>query len=413
MRRFNAGFAPALVILLALLIISLVASQPAAGQVLYGSIVGTVQDPSGAVVPGAKITLTHTATGQAREVMADEQGRFNAISLPAGTYDMVVTASGFRTLTRRGIEVTINTVTREEPKLRFANLRQGMFRPRLRASRPIARTRAEISSKTVVEPRCPLPQLPEHDQPRACALQRLPTHGAPRAAFTDHECQRNEPQQHTPARGPSTSTSGCRTRCTTRSEPLRRDISILRLMLSGHAGGAAVTVATRAALRLKAQLSVSRQSALYARPYFYRVTEISAAANRSSHSGGTSAAAGQEQVVLLLRFERTGAHRPSGTTPCLPQREGRNFSRTPAWPHYDPATGIRHWHRRVPFAGNIIRRPGCPPLDHDPKAFADPNQPVPYLQLVGQRCRCRGHGMTRDHTTDRRTIISEQNHDLG
>lgn len=37
-------------------------------QVLYGSVVGTVQDQSGAVIPGANVTLTSAGTGQTREI---------------------------------------------------------------------------------------------------------------------------------------------------------------------------------------------------------------------------------------------------------------------------------------------------------------------------------------------------------
>src|SRR5688572_7711042 len=103
--------------LMAALCLAAAIPQQAAGQVLYGSVVGTVQDPSGAVVPGAKISLTNTATGQVREVQADEQGRFNIVNLAAGRYDMVVTAAGFRTLNRTGVEVTINNVTRVEAGL--------------------------------------------------------------------------------------------------------------------------------------------------------------------------------------------------------------------------------------------------------------------------------------------------------
>src|SRR5262245_32124760 len=71
-------------------------------QVLYGSIVGTVEDPTGSVVPGAGITITNAATGASREVKADESGRYTASNLLPGDYTMVVTATGFRTLTRTG-----------------------------------------------------------------------------------------------------------------------------------------------------------------------------------------------------------------------------------------------------------------------------------------------------------------------
>ncbi len=95
----------------------LCAAIPAFGQVLYGSIVGTVEDPSGAVVPKATITVTNTQTGLTRETMADEAGRFSILNLLAGVYDMKVVASGFRQLTQTGVEVTINTVTRADARL--------------------------------------------------------------------------------------------------------------------------------------------------------------------------------------------------------------------------------------------------------------------------------------------------------
>jgi hypothetical protein len=111
-----------------------------------------VEDPSGAVVPGAKITLTQTGTGSSREVQADDQGRYNALSLPAGTYDMVVTSSGFRTLTRTGIEVTINNVTRVVARLEVGQISEQVTVSATAAALQTDRsdTRSEISSKTVV-----------------------------------------------------------------------------------------------------------------------------------------------------------------------------------------------------------------------------------------------------------------------
>ena len=47
--------------------------QSADAQVLYGSLVGTVADQSGAVVPQATLTLTNTATGQVRETTTDAE----------------------------------------------------------------------------------------------------------------------------------------------------------------------------------------------------------------------------------------------------------------------------------------------------------------------------------------------------
>jgi hypothetical protein len=50
----------------------------AAAQVTTGSIIGTVKDSAGAVLPGVSIKLTNTETGLTRTVIADEVGRYNA-----------------------------------------------------------------------------------------------------------------------------------------------------------------------------------------------------------------------------------------------------------------------------------------------------------------------------------------------
>jgi hypothetical protein len=85
-------------------------STPA--QVLYGSIVGTIEDQSGSVVPDAQVVLTNKSTGAAREARTDTEGRYSFPNILPGTYDLKVTAKGFRTVNREGIEVTINTVNR-------------------------------------------------------------------------------------------------------------------------------------------------------------------------------------------------------------------------------------------------------------------------------------------------------------
>ncbi|MBI2687379.1 MAG: TonB-dependent receptor [Acidobacteria bacterium] len=90
---------------------------PARAQVLYGSIVGQVEDPSGSMVPNATITATNKASGSAREVKADAEGRYALLSLLAGEYDIKITASGFRTMNRPGVAVSINTVTRIDVRL--------------------------------------------------------------------------------------------------------------------------------------------------------------------------------------------------------------------------------------------------------------------------------------------------------
>jgi hypothetical protein len=92
-------------------------SQPAAAQILYGSLTGNVTDPSGAAVVGATVTITQTETNQTRTTTTNDSGIYNFPTIPGGTYELKVTAQGFRTLVRTGIAISTNTVTRVDAQL--------------------------------------------------------------------------------------------------------------------------------------------------------------------------------------------------------------------------------------------------------------------------------------------------------
>src|ERR1043166_4027804 len=61
-----------------------------------GNITGTVRDPQGAAVPKAEITLTEDKTGASRTVRTNDDGFYNVPSLPAGTYTVTTSPSGFK-----------------------------------------------------------------------------------------------------------------------------------------------------------------------------------------------------------------------------------------------------------------------------------------------------------------------------
>src|SRR6476660_6946725 len=62
-----------------------------------GTISGSASDATGALIPGASVTVRNVDTGLTREVMSDEQGRYTAPNLPVGSYEVQVSLSGFRT----------------------------------------------------------------------------------------------------------------------------------------------------------------------------------------------------------------------------------------------------------------------------------------------------------------------------
>lgn len=80
------------------------------GQTFRGAINGTVTDPTGAVVAGAKVTATDTATNIAHSMTATSDGQFSFQDLPPGTYAVTVTASGFQTTTVSNVAVTAGNV---------------------------------------------------------------------------------------------------------------------------------------------------------------------------------------------------------------------------------------------------------------------------------------------------------------
>src|SRR5260370_6958343 len=64
-------------------------------QTFRGAINGTVADPSGAIVPGAQVTATDTATGIEHSPVSTGDGQFSFQDLPLGNYKVTVTALGF------------------------------------------------------------------------------------------------------------------------------------------------------------------------------------------------------------------------------------------------------------------------------------------------------------------------------
>ena len=98
--------------------------QPLHGQVLYGSVTGTVTDQSGAIVPAAQVTLTNDATGLKRQTTTDAAGNYRVLDLPQGNYTIEVTASGFKPLKVASIAVLIGQVNAQDLQLQVGTATQ-------------------------------------------------------------------------------------------------------------------------------------------------------------------------------------------------------------------------------------------------------------------------------------------------
>jgi len=111
--------------LLVAIAVALLAPAPASAQALYGSIVGTVTDESGAPVP-ANVTATNSGTGLKLDAAADATGNYAFRNLLPGVYELGVSLQGFRELRQTGIRVAAGNPVRYDLKLKVGALTEAL-----------------------------------------------------------------------------------------------------------------------------------------------------------------------------------------------------------------------------------------------------------------------------------------------
>ena len=106
-------------------VLSILLAVAGYGQEITGSIVGTVTDPSGAGVPGAKITITNIDRNSViRTTASDSNGNYVGAGLDVGRYSVSVEAKGFRKSTQTGISLSVNDRLTVNAKLEVGDVQQ-------------------------------------------------------------------------------------------------------------------------------------------------------------------------------------------------------------------------------------------------------------------------------------------------
>jgi hypothetical protein len=141
---------------LAFVLLMLLTLPAAAGaQVLYGSLVGNVNDETGAAVPGATVTIRNKQTGTEREATTDATGAYRFDTVQPGTYSITIQLTGFRSFTREDIPVTLNTTARADARLQVGQLTESVT---VSGERALLQTdRAEVRSELKAEELVNLP----------------------------------------------------------------------------------------------------------------------------------------------------------------------------------------------------------------------------------------------------------------
>jgi hypothetical protein len=111
----------------ALLILALVLVTPAYAQTTgAATIVGTVSDTSGAVIPGAKVNVVNQETNFNFAALTNEEGSYYCPYLRPGVYKVIVEATGFKKYIREGIELRTNEQPRIDVKLEVGNVTESV-----------------------------------------------------------------------------------------------------------------------------------------------------------------------------------------------------------------------------------------------------------------------------------------------
>ncbi|MFB3813156.1 MAG: TonB-dependent receptor domain-containing protein [Terriglobales bacterium] len=116
----------------------------AQGAVTSGTVTGDVTDASGAVLPGAKVVARNQGTGLKREAVSDGSGHFVLSQLPAGRYDISVTAPGFKESVVRDFQLNVDAMA----NLKFA-LALGSVEQKVDVNAESAQIAVELSKTEV------------------------------------------------------------------------------------------------------------------------------------------------------------------------------------------------------------------------------------------------------------------------
>jgi hypothetical protein len=111
-RQLTKGFAAA-----GLLVLLGLAAKFAPSQAVTGTLLGTIQDPTGAVVPAASVTLTNEGTNVSDKTTSSPEGFYTFPNLMPGQYSVTVEARGFKTEIAKHNQVNVEQSTRVDISL--------------------------------------------------------------------------------------------------------------------------------------------------------------------------------------------------------------------------------------------------------------------------------------------------------
>lgn len=133
-------------ILVLLVGLTVLASAAVDAQVTTATLLGTVRDSTGSMLPGATVTATHGETGISRTTASDTSGEFVLTALPNGPYTVKIELQGFRTHTSQGIQLGSGQTVRQTFELQLGEMAETVT---VQAESPILKTATSEQMETL------------------------------------------------------------------------------------------------------------------------------------------------------------------------------------------------------------------------------------------------------------------------
>jgi Carboxypeptidase regulatory-like domain/TonB-dependent Receptor Plug Domain len=89
-----------------------------------GQVTGSVTDQSGAVVPGATVTITQIETGAKRTAVTNDDGNYSVLNLAIGVYSVVITKNGYKETSVSNVVVNVDNITRQDVALQIGGVNE-------------------------------------------------------------------------------------------------------------------------------------------------------------------------------------------------------------------------------------------------------------------------------------------------
>ncbi len=119
------------------------------GQATDGNLVGAVVDASGAVIPGAEVTIANEATNVQTSTISNSSGEYRFNNIPVGSYDLSVRKPGFGTMTQRGVAIELNKTATVNITIQIGGVTQTV--EVAESTAPIDTTTTQVQSSFTVQ----------------------------------------------------------------------------------------------------------------------------------------------------------------------------------------------------------------------------------------------------------------------